>query len=245
MWRPVSFAADKNRPYPRRTAIVIIVLALFTLLLPLLEGGKKRKFSFLSFRLFLPWKMDASRILEDQIHITSIYISRYLYTRYYRDLIKRREKFAIPLREIPPSVSEDKSCFITQSDEKTAVVRILCRRKRGRIGVGVRSIPGKRNVGTDTRVGDTAQTIDWRWFTTRVPSRPPFRYHRIPVQSELCRFINRVDALTGRGINLCNNLTDPRRIDRKKKRPRSIVERFLEFWAVANLRMEQGWDCGL
>lgn len=96
--------------------------------------------------------MDASRILEDQIHITSIYISRY--TRYYRDLIKRREKFAIPLRE------EDKSCFITQSDEKTAVVRILCRRKRGRIGVGVRSIPGKRNVGTDTRVGDTAQTID-------------------------------------------------------------------------------------
>lgn len=118
MWRPVSFAADKNRPYPRRTAIVIIVLALFTLLLPLLEGGKKRKFSFLSFRLFLPWKMDASRILEDQIHITSIYISRYLYTRYYRDLIKRREKFAIPLREIPPSVrvSEDKSCFITQSD---------------------------------------------------------------------------------------------------------------------------------
>lgn len=47
--------------------------------------------------------MDASRILEDQIHITSIYISRYLYTRYYRDLIKRREKFAIPLREIPPN----------------------------------------------------------------------------------------------------------------------------------------------
>lgn len=54
-------------------------------------------------------------------------------------------------------------------------------------------------------------------------------FGRIPVQSELCRFINRVDALTGRGINLCNNLTDPRRIDRKKKRPRSIVERFLEF----------------
>lgn len=244
MWRPVSFAADKNRPYPRRTAIVIIVLALFTLLLPLLEGGGKkensRSFRFVCF--FLGKWMRRGFL---KIRFTSIYISRYLYTRYYRDLIKRREKFAIPLREIPPSVrvSEDKSCFITQSDEKTAVVRILCRRKRGRIGVGVRSIPGKRNVGTDTRVGDTAQTIDWRWFTTRVPSRPPFRYHRIPVQSELCRFINRVDALTGRGINLCNNLTDPRRIDRKKKRPRSIVERFLEFWAVANLRME--WDCGL
>lgn len=78
MWRPVSFAADKNRPYPRRTAIVIIVLALFTLLLPLLEGegrgGKK-----ILVPLFLPWKMDASRILEDQIHITSIYISRYLH----------------------------------------------------------------------------------------------------------------------------------------------------------------------
>lgn len=51
MWRPVSFAADKNRPYPRRTAIVIIVLALFTLLLPLLEGGEKKKIlvPFVSF----------------------------------------------------------------------------------------------------------------------------------------------------------------------------------------------------
>lgn len=51
MWRPVSFAADKNRLYPRRTAIVIIVLALFTLLLPLLEGGEKKKIlvPFVSF----------------------------------------------------------------------------------------------------------------------------------------------------------------------------------------------------
>lgn len=169
--------------------------------------------------------MDASRILEDQIHITSIYISRYLYTRYYRDLIKRREKFAIPLREIPPSVrvSEDKSCFITQSDS--------CRSNfmpaqtwphwRGRA-----FHPGetKRGNGYPRRrhCADDRLTMiyDTRAFASAIS---------VPVQSELCRFINRVDALTGRGINLCNNLTDPRRIDRKKKRPRSIVERFLEF----------------
>lgn len=73
MWRPVSFAADKNRPYPRQTVIVIIVLALFTLLLPLLEERRererkkeKRKFSdSRSFKLFLSWKMDVSKILED------------------------------------------------------------------------------------------------------------------------------------------------------------------------------------
>lgn len=53
MWRPVSFAADKNRPYPRRTAIVIIVLALFTLLLPLLEGGGEKKKILVPFVSFV------------------------------------------------------------------------------------------------------------------------------------------------------------------------------------------------
>lgn len=41
--------------------------------------------------------------------------------------------------------------------------RILCRRKRGRIGVGVRSNPGEtKRVGTDTRVDDTAHAADDR-----------------------------------------------------------------------------------
>lgn len=226
MWRPVSFAADKNRPYPRRTAIVIIVLALFTLLLPLLEGGKKRKFSFLSFRLFLPWKMDASRILEDQIHITSIYISRYLYTRYYRDLIKRREKFAIPLREIPANCLGRQILFHHAVGREDSYRSNFMPAQTWPHWRGRAFHPGetKRGNGYPRRrhCADDRLTMiyDTRAFASAIS---------VPVQSELCRFINRVDALTGRGINLCNNLTDPRRIDRKKKRPRSIVERFLEF----------------
>lgn len=103
--------------------------------------------------------------------------------------------------------------------------------------MGVPSIPGKRNAWERvTRVDDTAHAADDR--LTMIYDTREFRLaclrvrhfgtiaYREPVQSELCRFINRVEA--GRGINLYNNFMDPRRIDQKKKNHRSIVGRFLE-----------------
>ena len=97
MWRPVSFAADKNRPYPRQTVIVIIVLALFTLLLPLLEERKERereKRKKENSRTLVPLNCF---FLGKWMCRRSLKISRYRITSYYRellkvDLIKRRER---------------------------------------------------------------------------------------------------------------------------------------------------------
>lgn len=72
------------------------------------------------------------------------------------------------LPEIPPSVSASRKTNLVSSRSRTRRQlsfpgRILCRRKRGRIGVGVRSNPGEtKRVGTDTRVDDTAHAADDR-----------------------------------------------------------------------------------
>lgn len=74
----------------------------------------------------------------------------------------------VGLPEIPPSVSASRKTNLVSSRSRTRRQlsfpgRILCRRKRGRIGVGVRSNPGEtKRVGTDTRVDDTAHAADDR-----------------------------------------------------------------------------------
>lgn len=129
------------------------------------------------------------------------------------------------LPEIPPSVSASRKTNLVSSRSRTRRQlsfpgRILCRRKRGRIGVGVRSNPGEtKRVGTDTRVDDTAHAADDRLtmiYDTREFRLACLRVRHFgtssiaSVQSELRRFINLEQiALTRRGINLYNNLIDP------------------------------------
>lgn len=163
-----------------------------------------------------------------KIRFTSIYISRYLYTRYYRDLIKRREKFAIPLREIPANclgrqilfhhaVGREDSC---RSNFMPAQTWPHWRGRAFHPGETKRGngYPRRRHCADDR----LTMIYDTRAFASAISVPLHTRSIRVMQIYQSSRCFNRI-------INLCNNLTDPRRIDRKKKRPRSIVERFLEF----------------